>query len=104
MMERGRMYTKEEILGVLLDFIHRGTCTEHETNGLCDAMKIVMWYKEGKWIKRTDDGTIIFECSNCHQVKPYEIGNSPDELIFWECNYCPECGAKMEEEKRRCDK
>jgi len=54
--------------------------------------------KKGKWVKKADYGTTIFECSCCHQVKPYEIGNSPDELIFWDCKYCPECGAKMEGE------
>lgn len=48
--------------------------------------------KHGKWVEH-DDGTILCECSECHEkYLLYE------EHILGR-NFCPGCGAKMDKEK-----
>lgn len=54
--------------------------------------------KTGKWITRIDDkGQFIgYKCSKCGGKK---IGDEGEwvELIDYKYQYCPNCGAKMEE-------
>ena len=55
----------------------------------------VVEVKHGKWIKATDDGVWSYadayaECDQCHKV----IFNG------WSMNYCPNCGAKMDGERK----
>lgn len=40
----------------------------------------------GKWIEQTVRGALVLVCSVCH------CGSN----LFYEQNYCPNCGAKME--------
>jgi hypothetical protein len=48
----------------------------------------------GEWVKDIDD---IYICSNCGGTCPY---NATSNIIeCWACNYCPNCGAKMNDKK-----
>lgn len=41
-------------------------------------------------------GMSLYECSNCQKVAPYYIEGA--HIVYWpELNYCPHCGAKMDE-------
>lgn len=53
--------------------------------------------KKGKWIKNKEHG--YYECSNCKSIQPYDgiYEDNPDKVTYWTCDYCPNCGAKMEE-------
>lgn len=49
--------------------------------------------KHGRWI--TDDTGAEY-CSNCHEY-PYDDGEY--YIANWHSNYCPNCGARMDEVK-----
>ena len=49
--------------------------------------------KKGKWI-HYDDGSVSYRCSICGK---HQYGNF-SEIFFGEFHYCPNCGAKMEDE------
>ncbi len=51
--------------------------------------------RRGKWIKDENNG--YFKCSNCGSTKPYDgiSEENPDNVAYWVCKYCPNCGAKM---------
>lgn len=53
--------------------------------------------KHGKWIKNKEHG--YYECSNCKSIQPYDgiYEDNPDKVTYWTCDYCPNCGAEMEE-------
>lgn len=44
---------------------------------------------EGEWV--TKDG--FFVCSNCDRTKPFAVIR--DEVHYYGCNHCPNCGSKM---------
>ena len=45
---------------------------------------------EGKWIKSKSG---LYVCSECDKTCPYDA--QVDDISYWECKYCPNCGAKM---------
>ena len=47
--------------------------------------------RHGHWIK---DDTGAEYCSNCHEY-PYDDGEY--HITNWHSNYCPHCGARMDE-------
>lgn len=49
--------------------------------------------KQGKWLKHDKDNDRLFYCSICNSRRPYSIENH--FVSYWNCNYCPTCGAKM---------
>ena len=46
--------------------------------------------KEGEWIKSKSG---LYVCSECDKTCPYDA--QADDISYWECKYCPNCGAKM---------
>ena len=44
----------------------------------------------GRWEKQLG----MDHCSVCHKVRPYDV--QADEAKYWPCDYCPNCGAKMD--------
>lgn len=50
--------------------------------------------QHGEWIKK--DG--IYVCSECDFTCPYDVVG--DNIEYWECLYCRNCGAKMDGGKR----
>lgn len=49
--------------------------------------------KHGRWVKKWHDNSLIGheyeECPDCGCI-------ISDTEKFWDCNYCPNCGAKMD--------
>lgn len=51
-----------------------------------DAVEV----KHGEWVKKNG----IYVCSECDFTCPYDVVG--DNIEYWECLYCPNCGAKMD--------
>jgi hypothetical protein len=51
-----------------------------------DAVEVV----HGEWEKQQG----IYSCSICGKACPYDV--QADIIQYWPCNYCPNCGAKMD--------
>ena len=49
---------------------------------------------EGEWTN--DNGRTLYKCSVCGHTCPYDA--QADDISYWTCNYCPNCGAKMRKE------
>ena len=47
--------------------------------------------RHGRW--ETSSG--LYSCSECGITCPYDV--QADVIEYWACNYCPNCGAKMDE-------
>ena len=49
----------------------------------------------GEWL--TDERTHRYHCSVCQASKPYDvtIECGKQYIDYWECNHCPNCGARM---------
>ena len=66
--------------------------------GLEDAINhnVTEWVqvRHGHWIAWTDDSN-AYECSICGETWQFTEGNPKDN----NANYCPQCGAKMDEEE-----
>lgn len=53
--------------------------------------------KHGRWIKVEDYyGLSIIKCSECREEWCFEVEDDITDLKY---NYCPNCGAKMDEEE-----
>ncbi len=46
--------------------------------------------RHGRW--ETSSG--LYSCSECGITCPYDV--QADVIEYWACNYCPNCGAKMD--------
>ena len=46
--------------------------------------------RQGRWEKQRG----IYSCSECGMTCPYDV--QADVIEYWACNYCPNCGAKMD--------
>ena len=49
--------------------------------------------KHGRWEKQQG----LYSCSECGKVCPYDV--QADVIEYWPCNYCPNCGARMDLEE-----
>jgi hypothetical protein len=58
-----------------------------------DAVEVV----HGRWEKQSG----IYSCSECGKACPYDV--QADVIEYWPCNYCPNCGAKMDGERKDND-
>lgn len=75
-------------------------CTEKEIcNGICDdtdrlrELPTIDTVKHGKWIN--DKG--LYRCSACDNLwTTWWAGVVPEERMYKEMKYCPNCGAQME--------
>ena len=45
--------------------------------------------RHGRWEKQSG----LYSCSECGKTCPYDV--QADVIEYWACNYCPNCGAKM---------
>lgn len=48
--------------------------------------------RHGRWEKQSG----LYSCSECGKTCPYDV--KADVIEYWPCNYCPNCGAKMDGE------
>ena len=46
--------------------------------------------RHGQWEKKSG----LYSCSECGMTCPYDV--QADVIEYWACNYCPNCGAKMD--------
>ena len=46
--------------------------------------------RHGRWEKQSG----LYSCSECGMTCPYDV--QADVIEYWACNYCPNCGAKMD--------
>ena len=46
--------------------------------------------RHGRWEKQSG----LYSCSECGKTCPYDV--QADVIEYWVCNYCPDCGAKMD--------
>ena len=46
--------------------------------------------RHGRWEKQSG----IYSCSECGITRPYDV--QADVIEYWACNYCPNCGSKMD--------
>ena len=46
--------------------------------------------RHGRWKKQSG----LYSCSECGMTCPYDV--QADVIEYWACNYCPNCGAKMD--------
>ena len=46
--------------------------------------------RHGRWEKPSG----LYSCSECGMTCPYDV--QADVIEYWACNYCPNCGAKMD--------
>ena len=46
--------------------------------------------RHGRWEKQSG----LYSCSECRKTCPYDV--QADVIEYWACNYCPNCGAKMD--------
>lgn len=88
--------------------IHNGVCyVQQVVNNVeqkikevgCDDFKPAADVEEvrhGKWVM--DDYTHRYRCSICEAYQPYETikDNGEEYIDYWDCDYCPLCGAKMD--------
>ena len=45
----------------------------------------------GRWEKKRG----LYSCSECGTTCPYDV--QADVIEYWTCNYCPNCGCRMDE-------
>ena len=50
----------------------------------------VVLVQHGRWEKKSG----LYSCSECGVTCPYDV--QADIIEYWSCNYCPNCGAKMD--------
>ena len=85
--------------------IRREHCDkEHANEHFINGIETVLEYAEslpaadvapvrhGRWEKQSG----LYLCSECGITRPYDV--QADVIEYWACNYCPNCGAKMEGE------
>ena len=53
----------------------------------------------GRWL--LDDYTKRYRCSVCEAYQPYDAVG--DYISYWDCDFCPLCGAKMDGERKGDD-
>lgn len=46
--------------------------------------------RHGRWEKQSG----LYSCSECGKTCPYDV--QADVIEYWACNYCPNCGARMD--------
>ena len=50
--------------------------------------------RHGRWEKQSG----LYSCSECGMTCPYDV--QADVIEYWACNYCPNCGAKIDKEEK----
>ena len=46
--------------------------------------------RHGRWEKKRG----LYSCSECGKTCPYDV--QADVIEYWACNYCPNCGCRMD--------
>ena len=83
--------------------IRKDHCDKEHANGhFINGIEFVLEYVEnlpladvapvrhGRWEKQSG----LYSCSECGMTCPYDV--QADVIEYWACNFCPNCGAKMD--------
>ena len=65
-------------------------CIMNENRCIKSAADVSL-VRHGRWEKQSG----LYSCSECGRTCPYDV--QADVIEYWTCNYCPNCGAKMDE-------
>ena len=89
----GRLLNEDDVYAL---FAPNGTARLHVAD--IDALPRVEAKEvvHGRWIK--DDYTHRYRCSACEAYQPYDTVG--DYIDYWDCDYCPNCGTKMDLEDK----
>lgn len=68
---------------------HKDVCGNRQSTGSVENRSHVKQPAVGEWEKKE----LFYSCSVCGKTCPYNI--VADMIVYWPCNYCPNCGAKM---------
>ena len=60
-----------------------------------NALSVTPTRKVGKWVKHDTGHSIYYDCSLCGCAAP--CTETADKILWKLSNYCPDCGAKMQE-------
>ena len=97
------LISRKVAIDALAKFVPYAICdesTESYTNGLTDAYNLICQLpsaepvRHGKWIWKGEDGDSRWMCSECKCKEYVPTCNGVPNI--W--NYCPNCGARMDEE------
>ena len=80
------------------DHCDKEHANEHFINGIESVLEYVenlpsadvAPVRHGRWEKQSG----LYSCSECGTTCPYDV--QADVIEYWACNYCPNCGAKMD--------
>ena len=80
------------------DHCDKEHANEHFINGIESVLEYVenlpaadvTPVQHGRWEKQSG----LYSCSECGMTCPYDV--QADVIEYWACNYCPNCGAKMD--------
>lgn len=83
------------------DCLHYEVCLRHNATVSFEVSDGVCLYfltlddivPHGRWEKQQG----LYSCSRCGKTCPYDV--QADVIVYWRCNYCPNCGAKMDLEE-----
>lgn len=91
--------TKQEILDYLDNVLHPIVSPDNwnvysELYDMIEELSSAEPVRHGKWV---DDAIGVLRCSECNTQAPWKYGR--DFIDYrWKANYCPNCGARMDEE------
>ena len=80
------------------DHCDKEHANEHFINGIESVLEYVenlpsadvAPVRHGRWEKQSG----LYSCSECGTTCPYDV--QADVIEYWACNYCPNCGVKMD--------
>lgn len=81
----------EDTIQLPLETIAKGTPYDETVTDFADRCKECGKMRKGHWIDNTDLGYHVSICSKCNWR------GHGDTYLIYKPNYCPNCGAKMEE-------
>lgn len=84
------------LLTEIVEFCGRNDLLEHKVSvdTLKEALNFYFEYKnrlKGKWVEDINDA-LCHKCSNCNEMYLFNV-----DLEIAQYNFCPNCGAEMEE-------
>lgn len=81
---------KPGMVGTMFEYFQLLALDCVETAPTVDAKPVV----HAHWQKEND---LFYVCSKCKTTLPYNF--EQEYITHWQCNYCPKCGAQMDEKE-----
>ena len=81
---------KKEIIELLRIAEHNAKVAQEYVEQQAENIKDWAPVVHGRWEKQSG----LYSCSECGTTCPYDV--QADVIEYWACNYCPNCGAKID--------